>query len=77
MLIYYFCFCLFLECTISVKTKSFTLINISTCLKTMVHENEADRKQGKPQLKESISWSSETEYLFDKKKISTNTLSSE
>ena len=43
----------------------------------MLHENEADSRQGKPQLKEPISWSSETEYLFDKKKISTNTLNSE
>ena len=77
MLIHYFCFCLFLECTVSVKTKNFTLININTCLKTMLHENEAYRKQGKPQLKEPISWSSETEYLFDKKNISTNTLNSE
>ena len=76
MLIHYFCFCLFLECTVSVKTKNFTLIDISACL-IMLHENEADRKQGKPQLKEPISWSSETEHLFDKKKIFTNTLNSE
>ena len=45
---------------ISVKTTNSTSVDINTCLQTMLHENEADRKQGKQQSKGRIPWSSET-----------------
>ena len=47
---------------IIVKTTHSTLVDKNTCLKTMLHENEADRKQGKQQSVGPVLWSSETEY---------------